>query len=189
MDDKILPTKLLWIDLEMTGLNPNKDLILEVAAKITDFDFKILKSYESRVYQDPKKVKKLLNANSWYTEEFPENINIFLSEIDNQKTSNQIENDLIELVSKSFNGEPAILAGNSIDKDRSFIDHYWPRLYKLLHYRMLDVSAWKIVMNSKFNVEFPKKSNHRALDDIQASISELKFYLEWFNQPNKKKNL
>jgi len=188
-DKTILPSKLLWVDLEMTGLDPDKDLILEVAAQITDFDFKTVSSYESKIYQEPKKIEKLLKANSWYTKEFPENIAIFLNGDESKKTSIQVEDDLIELVKKDFNGELAILAGNSIHKDRSFVTNYWPRLNKLLHYRMLDVSAWKIVMNSKFNVEYQKKSNHRAIDDIQASILELKFYLEWLNQSNNYKDL
>ncbi|HUC78762.1 MAG TPA: oligoribonuclease [Candidatus Saccharimonadales bacterium] len=183
-DKTILPSKLLWIDLEMTGLNPQKDLILEVAAVITDFEFKILASYETRINQDKEKVEELLNANSWYAEQVPENKDIFLKVADNTKNSDQVENDLVELINNNFEGELAILAGNSIHCDRSFIQYYWPQLDKLLHYRMLDVSSWKLVMNSKFSVEFPKNSNHRAFDDIQASISELKYYLEWFNNNN-----
>jgi oligoribonuclease len=180
------PTKLLWIDLEMTGLNPKKDVILEVAAKVTDFNFKILSSYEARVKHDKDKLVKLFDDNLWYRDQFPENRDIFLNTLNSAKSSTQIETELIEFLKRNFHDEPAILAGNSIHADRSFIKQYWPIFDTKLHYRMLDVSSWKIVMKTKFNVEFEKQSNHRALEDIQESINELKFYLKWFNSQKTK---
>ena len=73
--------------------------------------------------------------------------------------------------------EPALLAGNSIHMDRQFIRHWWPNVEKRLHYRMLDVSAWKVVMIGKYGIEYEKLEKHRALDDIRESIDELEFYL------------
>ncbi|HEY5268131.1 MAG TPA: oligoribonuclease [Candidatus Saccharimonadales bacterium] len=183
---KIIPTKLLWVDLEMTGLDSQKDLILEVAVKITDFDFKVLANYEARVKHDKNKLIELFKANTWYRDQFPENQDIFLNNLDDAKDSKIVEAELIELVGHYFADEPAILAGNSIHADRGFIKNYWPTLDSKLNYRMLDVSSWKIVMNSKYHLEFEKNSNHRALDDIQASISELQFYLNWFNTNNER---
>jgi oligoribonuclease len=87
---------------------------------------------------------------------------------------------LITLIEEQFGNEPAILAGNSIYNDRMFIKRWWPALDLKLHYRMLDVSAWKVFMQGKHDVQFEKKEIHRAFDDIQASIAELQFYLEWF---------
>ena len=73
--------------------------------------------------------------------------------------------------------EPILLAGNSIHQDRKFIDREWPNLGSLLHYRMLDVSAWKVVFDGKYGKRFAKPEAHRALDDIKGSIMELKYYL------------
>ena len=69
------------------------------------------------------------------------------------------------------------MAGNSIHQDRKFIDREWPNLGFLLHYRMLDVSAWKVVFDGKYGKRFAKPEAHRALDDIKGSIMELKYYL------------
>jgi oligoribonuclease len=176
-----VPTRLLWVDLEMTGLDYRKDLIVEIAAIVTDFDFKIIASYEARVKHDKNKLTELFRANSWYSDQFPENRDYFLNIPSGAKSSKQIEADLVKFVDQYFGSEPAILAGNSIHSDRSFIKQYWPMLDSKLHYRMLDVSSWKLVMNAKFGVEFEKQSNHRAFDDIKASIAELEDYLKWFN--------
>ncbi len=176
-----LPTRLLWIDLEMTGLDFKKDLIVEIATIVTDFDFKIIASYEARLKHDKNKLKELFEANSWYNDEFPENRDYFLNIPSDAKSSEQVEADLIKFVAQHFGNQPAILAGNSIHSDRGFIKQYWPAFDAKLHYRMLDVSSWKLVMNAKFGVEFEKQSNHRALDDIKASIAELECYLKWFD--------
>ena len=77
---------------------------------------------------------------------------------------------------------PIILAGNSVHIDRRFIVNYWPRFDSRLHYRMLDVSAWKVVFEGKFRTKFAKPDNHRALDDIRGSIQELEYYLARIKQ-------
>jgi oligoribonuclease len=82
-------------------------------------------------------------------------------------------------VTHNFN-EPAVLAGNSVHYDRSFIKQWWPEVYSLLHYRILDVSSFKIIMQNKYGLVFNKQESHRALDDIRESMAELKFYLEYF---------
>lgn len=69
------------------------------------------------------------------------------------------------------------MAGNSIHQDRKFIDREWPRLAERLHYRMLDVSAWKVYMEGARGQKFLKRDLHRALDDIRGSIEELKWYV------------
>jgi oligoribonuclease len=75
-----------------------------------------------------------------------------------------------------------VLAGNSIHNDRKFIERWWPGLDLKLHYRMLDVSSLKIFMQGRHGVEFEKREVHRAFDDIQASIAELQYYLEWLQK-------
>lgn len=181
IDKKAVPTKLLWVDLEMTGLDSQEDVILEIAAEVTDFNFKTLASYEACVQQPRDLMIERMQKNIWW-KDYPENRDEFLRRCEDGKPSGQVEQELIDLVSEHFGNEPAVLAGNSIHNDRNFIKYWWPALDLKLHYRMLDVSAWKVFMQGRYGVEFEKKEVHRAFDDIQASIAELQHYLEWFNQ-------
>ncbi len=179
--DYVQPKGLLWVDLEMTNLDPNKDLILEIAAEITDFDFKTLATYEATIKQPQDKVVALMAANSWW-QNFPENRDHFIEKVKFGKDSKEVEEDLIVLIGEHFGSDPVYLAGNSIHSDRKFISKYWPKLDLRLHYRMLDVSAFKILMQGKYNYNFEKKEVHRAFDDIQASIAELQAYLDFFKK-------
>src|SRR5690242_20251013 len=115
----VIPTKLLWVDLEMTGLDPAKDVILEVAAEITDFNFKTLASYEARVQHKQELVAERMQKNNWWAD-FPANRDDFLNNLSKGKDPKQVERELIELVSQQFGDEPAVLAGNSIYNDRMF---------------------------------------------------------------------
>lgn len=179
IDKNAAPTKLLWVDLEMTGLDPQNDVILEVAAEVTDFEFKTLGSYEACVKQPREQMLDRMQKNIWW-KDYPENRDEFLQRCADGKESAEVEQDLIKLVEEHFGTEPAVLAGNSIHNDRNFIKQCWPQLDLKLHYRMLDVSAWKVFMQGAYGVQFEKKEVHRAFDDIQASIAELQHYLEWF---------
>ena len=179
IDKHAKTTKLLWVDLEMTGLDPLQDVILEVAAEITDFDFKTLASNEATVKQPRDVVVKRMQKNTWWAD-FPANRDNFVNKLDEGKPLKQVEGELIALVQQHFGNEPAVLAGNSIHNDRLFVKQWWPALDLKFHYRMLDVSAFKILMRGKYDVNYEKKEVHRAFDDIQASIAELQFYLEWF---------
>jgi oligoribonuclease len=181
IDKKAMPTKLLWVDLEMTGLDPEHDVILEVAAEITDFNFKTLGSYEAIVRQPVELVVDRMSKNSWW-QDYPTNRDEFVRKMEQGKLPQQVETELIDFVEQQFGNETAILAGNSIHSDRKFIARYWPQLDLKLHYRMLDVSSWKVLMQGKYGLEFDKNNVHRAYDDIQASIAELQFYLDWFKQ-------
>ena len=178
IDKNVIPTKLLWVDLEMTGLDPDKDVILEVAAEVTDFNFKTLASYEACLMQPKELVVERMQKNNWWAE-FPENRDEFVRKLSEGKDPHEVEQDIIAIIESQFGNEPAVLADNSIHNDRNFIKRWWPALDLKLHYRMLDVSSLKLVMQGKYGVMFEKKEVHRAFDDIQASIAELQYYLEW----------
>lgn len=180
IDKNRKPTKLLWVDLEMTGLDPNLDVIIEVAAEITDFEFNTLATYETIVKQPKTTVLKRMQANSWW-QDFPENRDQFIANIEGGKALATIEKELVALVVKHFDNVPAILAGNSIYNDRLFIKRWLPDLDLKLHYRMLDVSSFKILMHGKYNKLFKKPEVHRAFEDIQGSIAELQYYLEFLD--------
>jgi oligoribonuclease len=179
IDKKAVPTKLLWVDLEMTGLDAQNDVILEVAAEVTDFEFKTLVGYEACVKQPRELMLNRMQKNIWW-KDYPENRDEFLKRCADGNAPEEVEQALVKLVEEQFGNEPAVLAGNSIHNDRNFIKQWWPQLDLKLHYRMLDVSAWKVFMQGAYGVQFEKKEVHRAFDDIQASIAELQYYLEYF---------
>ncbi|QQS69053.1 oligoribonuclease [Candidatus Saccharibacteria bacterium] len=182
IDKSVLPTRLLWVDLEMTGLDATQDVILEVAAEVTGFELNTLASYEAIVAQPAGIVVERMQKNAWW-QGYPENRDEFVRKTSDSATAKPsfvVEQELLALVEQHFGSEPAVLAGNSIYNDRKFVARYWPKLDLKLHYRMLDVSAWKVFMQGAYGVNFEKKEVHRAFDDIQASIAELQHYLEWF---------
>lgn len=182
-DRDTISTRLLWVDLEMTGLEPAKDVLLEVAVEITDFNFQTLASYEARIKQKRDLVIDRMQKNIWWRD-FPSNRDDFVNKLDEGKPLAEVEREMIDLVEEQFTGELAVLAGNSIYNDRLFIKQWMPALDLKLHYRMLDVSSFKILMQGKYGEVFEKDSTHRAFDDIQASIAELQHYLEWFKRQN-----
>lgn len=179
--ENVIPTKLLWMDLEFTGFEYGKDVILEVSVEVTDFNFKTLGSYEARIKNDPKILAERMKLNTFW-QEFQANRDHFIKHNHSGKEINKVEKELIKFVEKHFGDEPAVLAGNSIHSDRAMIKAWWPTLDLLLHYRMLDVSSFKVLMQGRYGTEYTKINNHRAYDDIQASIAELQYYLEWFKQ-------
>lgn len=166
--------KLLWIDLEMTGLDPEKDRILEAAAIATSWDLKPIKTYEGIVKVSDRIIKKRMVGEFW--EKNAESYKSLVEQNKNGKSIKVIEQELLSFLNENF-GEEVYLAGNSIHQDRKFIDREMPELAKRLHYRMLDVSAWKIYFENALNKKFIKPETHRALSDIEGSIDELKYYL------------
>ncbi len=182
MDTKLRNTKqdnVLWIDLEMTGLDPKEDRILEVGAIVTNWDLQEIATYEAAVLAGPRlverRMKKSTAAAFWNT--IPETRDALIEQNKTARSPRTIENELLQLVAQHFTpGVPVLLAGNSVHMDRRFIEAQWPRLNALLHYRMLDVTAWKVVFEAKFKNKFAKREAHRALDDIRGSIEELQYY-------------
>ena len=168
---------LLWIDLEMTGLDPTEDRILEVAAIATDWEFNEIARYEAVKKVGPQLMKTRMVGAFW--EKFSAVRDALMVQNSDGKAGRTIENELLAFIDTHFDGsQKVLLAGNSIHQDRKFIESEWPRLNEALHYRMLDVSAWKVVFDGKFGKKFAKPNAHRALDDIQGSIQELEYYLK-----------
>lgn len=168
--------KLLWMDLEMTGLDEDQDRILEVAVIATDWNFKTIATYEAVKKVGPALMKDRMVGKFW--EKFPEVRTQLQKQNASGKNGRVVENELLEFVEEHFDTtKPVLLAGNSIHQDRKFIVNEWPRLDAKLHYRMLDVSAWKVVFDGKYKKRFAKPEAHRAMDDIKGSIEELQYYL------------
>lgn len=184
--DKALVNKkqknVLWIDLEMTGLDSVEDRILEVAAIVTDWQFNEIATYEAAVLVGPRLVERRMKKgpSAAFWESIPETRDALIKQNnENGRSARTVENELLMFLDKYFEeGTPIILAGNSIHMDRRFIEREWERLNKRLHYRMLDVSSWKIVFEHVYKKKYAKREEHRALDDIRGSIEELTYYLK-----------
>lgn len=165
---------LLWIDLEMTGLSPEKDRILEVAAIATGWDLEPKAEMTAVVKVDPGLMKERMVGEFW--EKNSESRDALMTQNEKGLSVSEVEKEILKFLKKNFDKE-IILAGNSIHQDRKFIEREMPELNKKLHYRMLDVSAWKVYFENAKNKKFLKREEHRALDDIKGSIEELKWYL------------
>ena len=160
----------------MTGLNPVEDRILEVAVIATDWDMNEIATYEAVKKVGPNLVKKRMVGEFW--DKYTDVRDALVSQNLSGKNGRTVENELLEFIDKHFDPtERIILAGNSIHQDRKFVENEWGRLNERLHYRMLDVTAWKVVFEGKYRKKFAKPEQHRALEDIRGSIMELKYYL------------
>ncbi len=166
--------KMLWLDMEMTGLSPDVNVPIEVAAIVTAKDFSPLEKYEAVIFQPASELSKM---DSWNTEHHGKSG--LTAKIPHGKQIAQVETELCLLIDRHFQNERPVLCGNSIGQDRLFVRAHFPRLEAKLHYRMLDVSSWKVVFQALYQKKFEKIGEHRALDDIQESINELKFYLSF----------
>lgn len=181
MDKKLANARterILWVDLEMTGLDPDKDRILEVAAIVTDWDFNEVATYEGIVKVSERLLKRRMKIGKTFWDANPESRDALVGQNRFGFRSKKIEKELLKFIDEHFDPKlPVLLAGNSIHQDRRFIVSEWPKLNARLHYRMLDVTAWKVVMEGKFHKKFMKPEEHRALGDIRGSIMELQYYL------------
>lgn len=164
------------MDLEMTGLDPRKDRILEVAVIATDWNFDEIASYTAVKTVSPTLMKSRMQGKFWNDNAAVRDA--LMTQNAGGKSGRTVEAELLAFIAEHFmDDQPVLLGGNSIHQDRKFIDREWPRLSERLHYRMLDVSAWKVVFEGKYRKKFAKPEVHRALEDIRGSIEELQYYL------------
>ncbi len=162
-----------WIDLEMTGLDPEVDRILEAGVIVTDKELNSVFEWETAVVQ-PTEV--LDSMNEWCQRHHAQSG--LLDRVPDGISEERLDSELAAIVVAHFKKKnPVVICGNSISQDRKFIDKYLPQFAARLHYRMLDVSSFKIVFREMLGREFKKANTHRALDDIKESIAELKYYL------------
>lgn len=157
----------------MTGLDPMKDRIVEAAVIITNKQLEPVFEWESPVVQPPEVLESM---NDWCKHHHAQSG--LLDRIQDGITEEQLDDKLAEITLKHFKKRnPCVIAGNSISQDRKFIDRYLPKFSQRIHYRMLDVSSFKIVFREMLGRDFKKENTHRALDDIRESIAELKHYM------------
>lgn len=167
---------ILWMDLEMTGLDPEKDTILEIAAIVTDSDLELVEEGPEFIIEHTANEFDLMDK--WNQKQHIKS-GLWPRALESKITTIEAEKRLLTFVKKYFTRkERALIAGNSIWQDRRFIINHMPRLEEYLHYRMIDVSSFKIMTKNWYpKLVIPKKKeNHRAMDDIRESIEELKFY-------------
>lgn len=174
---------LVWLDMEMTGLNPIENVVLEVAVVITDSELNVLA--ESASYAIIQPAEELAKMDKW-------NVNThtksgLLERIATNGVSlADAEKDLLKLIKKYVHKASSPLCGNTIHQDRKFIVRYMPELEEYLHYRNIDVSTIKELARRwypKVAEGFKKHNKHEALADIHESIEELKYYRQHIMLP------
>ncbi|XBC40741.1 MAG: oligoribonuclease [Buchnera aphidicola (Nurudea yanoniella)] len=179
---KIKKNNLIWIDLEMTGLNPKIHKIIEISTLITNEELKILSIGPTiAIFQNHDHLKLM---NNWNQKIHYNNglVNRIHKSSYNEKLA---EMKTISFLKKWVPKNTSPMCGNTISKDRQFLFKYMPTLEKYFHYRQIDVSTIKelaIRWNPKLYKKLKKKNNHQALKDLYESINELKYYRKnWFN--------
>jgi len=167
----------IWMDMEMSGLNPQENVILELAVLATDAQLNILsEGLELCIHQPQVELDRM---DTWCTEHHTQS-GLIQRVQESQISLAHAEKSLLDWIAEQCPPRQAPLCGNSIHQDRKFLAQYMPNLEAYLHYRILDVSSIKIVAQQWYpNLRPPaKKASHRALDDIRESIEELRFYKE-----------
>jgi len=173
-------TNLVWIDLEMTGLEPERDVIIEIATIVTDSDLNILAEGPMIAIHQSDEI--LNGMDEWNTKQHNKSGLVARVKASGY-TALQAESETIAFLSKYVGPGKSPMCGNTICQDRRFIYRYMPALGEFFHYRNLDVSTVKELAKRwqpSLMKGVVKKSKHLALDDIKDSINELQYYREHF---------
>ena len=170
---------LIWIDLEMTGLDPDKEKIIEIATLITDSDLNVISEGPNLIISQPKEV--LDEMDDWNQNQHGSTG--LIDEVMKSDITEQVaEIETLEFVSKYVGEKASPMCGNTVSHDRRFLSKYMPRLEAYFNYRHIDVSSFKEVAVRWMNEAqtYEKKGSHRALGDIRESVEELRFYKKLF---------
>lgn len=171
---------LVWLDMEMTGLDPVNDKIIEIAVIVTDPNLEILS--EAPVFVIKQDDSLLQNMDAWNTNTHSKSG--LIEKVKHSTTSERdAEDQLINFLKPYVDKNKSPMCGNTICQDRRFMANYMPKLEAYFHYRNLDVSVFKELAKRwrpELIGKFKKSAKHEALADIKESIEELKFYREHF---------
>ncbi|MES2217186.1 MAG: oligoribonuclease [Pseudomonadota bacterium] len=177
------PNNLIWIDMEMTGLDPEKERIIEIATIVTDSKLNLVA--EGPVFAVHQPQTLLDGMDNWNTKQH--NSSGLVHRVQQSTvTEAQAEAETLAFLKQHLPPGRSPMCGNSIYQDRRFLYRYMPELEKFFHYRLLDVSTIKELAQRwapRIYGGMQKESKHLALSDIRDSIEELKYYREhFFNQ-------
>ncbi len=177
------PARLVWIDLEMTGLEPSKHVIIEIASLVTDGDLNVLAEGPNLAIKRTDADLSLMDA--WNVATHTKSG--LVDRIKNEGVDiEEAERETLAFVRKWVTKGMSPLAGNSIAQDRRFLRREMPKLDAYLHYRNVDVSTIKELAKRWYPVgprALEKKQAHQALDDIIESVTELRWYREHYFRP------
>lgn len=174
-------TRFVWIDCEMTGLNIQKDVLIEIATIITDTNLEIIaEGPDLVIHQSEKHLSAMLPVVAELHK--PSGL---IDEVKKSTISLQAaEQQTFDFIQEHCTQNEAVLAGNTVWQDGIFLRKYMPRITDFLNYRIVDVSSIKLLVRQWYphdpNIKFKKAESHRALTDIRESIAELQHYRECF---------
>jgi oligoribonuclease len=169
---------LVWIDCEMTGLDPARNVLLEIATIITDYDLDIVA--HGPVLAIRQSDAKLAMMDAWNRRTHKQSGLIERMKIEGVSVA-EAEKQTLGFIKKYCYKRTAPLCGNSIGQDKRFLAKYMPDLHEFLHYKVVDVSSIKVLTSEWYGGKYkppPKAELHRALADIEESIAELRYYRE-----------
>jgi oligoribonuclease len=167
---------LVWIDCEMTGLDPATDTLLEIATIVTNYDLEIIARGPVLAIRTSEARLERMDAWNKRTHKKSGLIDRVRSE---GVSCAEAERDTLNFVKRYCYAKTAPLCGNSIGQDKRFLAKYMPQLHEFLHYKVIDVSSIKLLVGEWYAGKYvspPKQELHRALADIEESIAELDYY-------------
>ncbi|MBD3365989.1 oligoribonuclease [candidate division WWE3 bacterium] len=181
-------SNLVWMDLEMTGLDPFTDRITEIACLITNENLEVIAEGPEIIIKQEESLFDVTNPfmkETFFDSGFIEKMK------ESSYTEESAEKEILEFIKKHVAEGESPLCGNSIYMDRMFLKNYMKKLDSYLHYRLIDITTTKLLAQRWFPEipKFEKKKNHRALEDIKESIAELEYYRKNIFRAQKKNEL
>lgn len=167
--------RLIWIDLEMTGLEPEKEFILEIASVVTDDYLRIVAEGPNIAIRQPEEI---ISSMGEWSRSHHERSGLLEHVRSSSNDCDSAEQRTLEFLSRWCTKGKSPLCGNSVWQDRQFLIRYMPQLEKFFHYRNIDVSSIKELVRRWYPSlpHYTKRGTHRAAIDVKESISELEYY-------------